>query len=249
MYCSNCGSKLAESDSVCPSCGQCLEVADLPEEDRSDRKKRKISKPVIIICVLLLAAVCVLLTLPPEIRGVPDSVICRDANYDIDSAAKYDVIHNVDTDAHIDDAQLKLVYKGDYGTKTITVPYSYEYSKSDDSWTLLEKGDATSEYVLDEKAYKEKSPFLGKIEGSRECTYSITFQKINMEEMYAVISYDIDFAKKSIPDISGFTTVALEDSYGLYFLIEYTYPGAWSSDQETLWFWLNIDKGIDTSLW
>lgn len=255
MFCSNCGSNIPDGGLYCPSCGQRSTPSHLEEIVDSSHKTKRInpkalfSKRFILLCVPLLIIVCIICIctlVPSEYKGVPDSVICRDASYDTADAYKYEVIHDVDTAAHIDDAKLKLYYKGTYGTKTIIAPYSYEYSKSNDSWSLLEEGTVTSEQLLNEQAYIDASPWVGECDGYHACSYSITFYEINMDEMYAIISYDIDFKDDSIPDLSNYSTVDLIEgggSWNLHFLIHYRYDG-FLSDEESLWFWLGIDYGL-----
>ena len=182
-----------------------------------------------------------------ESKGVPDSVIRRNTSYTIDKANKYGIIHDVDTDSHIDDLQMKLYFKGTYGTKTVQVPCSYQYNKADDSWTLLDEGPATSKQLLDEDSYIKSSPWKGAAEGYHDYSYSITFLNINMDRMEAVIHCDIDFKRDDIPDLNKTITVdfiEIGGSYNLHFEIDYIYPGMFSDKTESLWFWLDIDDGL-----
>lgn len=177
-----------------------------------------------------------------EEKGVPDSVVLRNTTYAPDFV-DYEVNHNVDTAAHIDDLKLVLHYAGNYGTKTITIPYTYQYDKGSDLWTLLHSGDGVGKHYINKTSYIDNSPFTGE---KSTFSYSISFHEIDTAQMTATISYDITFKHKNTV-ISGKKTVPIIESGGTFnshFLIEYTEESFLGYTKENLWFWFNIDTGI-----
>lgn len=213
---------------------------------------KKYTLPLCIICLIITLSAC-----SKEAAGVPDSVIFRDINYkiagyEINSASNHTVTHNVDTDAHIDDAILSLCFEGAYGTKTITVPFTYQYNKASDLWVMLDGGTATSERTINESSYIDASPWTGKVEGKHGYRYSITFHQIDTNSMTATISCEIDFETDSIPDVSKTVTVNLDDLGGAcdhVLSVDCSYEryignGYWTTEEVSAHFFLNYDNGL-----
>lgn len=165
--------------------------------------KTKITALTCLLCTFLLLSACsresngvpesdIPSTYSKEISGVPESVLLRDAGDLTQNCTNYKIEHNVDTAAHIDDLQLITIYKGRYGTKTLTTPYSYIYDKSTDIWTLMDTGSADAVYSVNKQAYIDSSPWTGrKSMNGWWYQYSITIHKI--DESSVTVSYHIDF--------------------------------------------------------
>ena len=149
--------------------------------------KKRIALFIGLLCTLLLLSAC-----SKESRGVPESVLLRDAGNLTQNCSNYKIKHNVDTAAHIDDLQLITIHKGPYGTKTLTTPYTYMYDKSTDIWTLIDTGFSDAVYSVDKQAYIASSPWTGRESmNGWWYQYSITIHKI--DESSVTVSYRIDF--------------------------------------------------------
>lgn len=170
--------------------------------------KKKIRLFICLLCTAHLFSACL-----NDNNGVPESVVLREARSLTEDYTSYKIKHNVDTAAHIDDVELELYFEGDYGKETITTSYSYQYNKSNDLWTLLEEGDVSSKYVINENTYISSSPCTGKGNGRYSFNYSINFEEFNTDACTATISYIIDF-DGSIHNYEGRTTIDIDYESG-----------------------------------
>ena len=208
--------------------------------------KKKITLLICLLCTLLIFSAC-----SKESRGVPESVFLQEFGSLIESYTSYKITHDVDTAAHIDHMHLELIYEGPYGTRTVTSTYMYQYDRASDLWTFLDSESGTVTRVFNERAYINASPMTGTYEalrGEMDCSYSITFHEIDMEAMTATIYYEIFFNNFHLPYISNYETVAIQDNGDFYgHSFEIGYPGSPKIESGTLWFWLDINTGLNTT--
>lgn len=218
MFCTNCGTSLPEDASRCPACGYRTET-DLPGESLSpspthkpSRSRRKRSKLIFLLFVsalVVFCAVCVLATLSPESKGVPDSYVLRHNSITRNPDSDYKITHNIDKDTHIDEVEFTTTSEGMYGTLTKTQVLQFQYDKASDLWEFLGIIPQNGEYVQDEQTLNDvlfihRSPFVGSSE-NESYTYSITFSEIDFTMLTATFTYTIDH-KNDEYDISGSMT-------------------------------------------
>lgn len=179
-----------------------------------------------------------------EPRGVPDSVILRNAY--VPENTTYEIEHNYDSDAHIDDVLLTMYYNANFGTEITTCSYAYQYDRSSDLWELIDERKEQNDRSVsfDEEAYQNNSPFIGNTNEYHNCEYSISVLDIDIENMKAKIEYSVDFSSSSVPDLSNSATVELwcsNDGEGPYFVIPYSRSIV---VRDEILFMLSIDEGI-----
>lgn len=191
--------------------GVCVFRAQLRLRTFYFKEREIMRKPIKFICLL-----CIILTLfgcSHDYKGVPDSVVLREAESQVENYTNYKINHKIDTAAHIDDIELELYNEGAYGTETIATSYSYQYNKATDLWTLLQAGDFSYKYVIDENAYISSSPCTGAVNGPYSFNYSISFEAFNADTHMASISYMIDF-DGSIHDYEGQAAINIDYNSG-----------------------------------
>lgn len=185
-----------------------------------------------ILC--LLSMIFSLTACSKEIFGVPKSVVLNDINYRGDGDLSVEISHNVDSSSHIDDAELLITEKGNFGTLETTTVYSYQYKKSDDAWELLGKGIAKRKHAINANAYINSPAWTG---STSSFDYAISFENIDTENMTAVVNCKIDFFTNRFPDTSETKLVHISDDIGsLYFLIP--------TGSTSVWFFFDVVKGI-----
>lgn len=166
---------------------------------------------------------------------VPESVIFLTTDIDVDTADRYTVTHNYDTDAYTDNVELTLYYEGPYGMDTSCHHLWYQYDKTSDLWTLIKEDDAIYEEEINADAYMNSSPWVGRDENIG-CDYSVFFYDIDTDQMTVDIGYNIVFDNNSIP--RSYNSGIFELSYG--YCIDLPYETAYGTEYLTLVFDRNV---------
>lgn len=179
-----------------------------------------------------------------EPNAVPDLILLKDAS--IAENTKYEITHNYDVETYVDDVLLAVQRKADFGTETTTYSYIYKYDKHMVSWELLKDGEKQGNSVIsfDKTAYVNHSPFTGNTNDYHGCTYSISVQDIDMENMKVTVQYSLDFSSDSVRDLNESATFDLwyaDNGEGPYFVIPYKRSMV---VQYEMFFILSIDAGL-----
>lgn len=177
-------------------------------------------------------------------KGVPDSQVLFSANINVDNANRYEIIHDYDTDTHVDSVEIVLYYEDHFGTITTRFPYWFQYDRASDLWTIIREGVRTTEHEIDEEAYRGYC-FYGTDENwIHPYDYSIEFIDIDTAQMTATIYYEITFYD-NIPSLRDTQTVEIQTNTGNHILIPYEYENFAGTSMNTLWFDFNIESGLE----
>lgn len=159
-----------------------------------------------------------------EVNEVPESVVLR--NISIDENATYSITHNYDSASHIDDVELITCYNGEYGTRTTTYTYAYQYDKSSDLWSLIggNNGMVSDVITLSEESYKNNNYFSGDFNQVHNGTYSIMVESLDLANNKATVTYAITFDDdmSTLYSTETFELDTANDGKSLCFVIPYT---------------------------
>lgn len=170
--------------------------------------------PVHIIILILIAfslspALGILTS--TESNGVPDVVVIYsdvykafESDYGIES---YEIQHNVDPQMHTDTATLVMSAETDYAVLSKSATLYYQYTKSDDLWTLLETDDNPYPSIaLKEENLISHSPWQGSTNnyysGNPNYSYILYIEAIDSQAHTMVVSYEIDYESDRYPDVT-----------------------------------------------
>ena len=159
-----------------------------------------------------------------EITGVPESVVLREVT--LDENVTYNISHHYDPASHIDDVELTTCYNGKYGTQTTTYTYAYQYNKSTDLWTLIDKnnGMQNTATTFNNESLKREYIFSGDFNQAHSGTYTIFVENLDLSNMKADLSYSINFNDNSagLYSRNTFDIYTTKDGKNLFFVIPYT---------------------------
>lgn len=154
-------------------------------------------------------------------NGVPDSLILRE--FQIDENQTYKINHDYDSATHIDDVELLITSKGNYGTKTTTFTCSYQYNKSTDLWTVYNEDNTTRNDIitLDAKKFIGTS-FEGRFSQNHKGNYYIKVNALDLDNKTINITYTIIFDDGEIlQDTREINIVSFNNETELGFIIGY----------------------------
>jgi hypothetical protein len=167
----------------------------------------KIKLAIVFLLIMVFLSAC-------SAKKVPDTVILRDLNTVQYTSYKFE--HSYDKDAHIDDVQITLYDKGEYGTEITKFIMPYQYDKASDLWKktqeyLLCLLDAEHSVEWNCDAIIEKSPWVGELDTYSDVSYSITIKSVDLKNMVAVVEYRIEYESEYKEDISKTAEFELEE--------------------------------------
>ena len=169
-----------------------------------------------------------------ESKGVPEAVVMNSdayqnfaSQYAIDSI---EIHHNVNSQTHIDTATLVMRVETDYAVLSKSATLSYQYTKSDDLWTLLETDDNPYPSIaLKEDNLISHSPWQGRTNnyysGNPNYSYTLSVESVDTESQTMVISYEIDYETDYADLIVEHRRVQYEHIIGENCYSFYTDPG------------------------
>lgn len=202
-------------------------------------------KPIIFsvcLCLILILTSCG----SSEKNGVSESVILNSSIYDV-NATKLEIIHDVDTDAHLDHVQVILNYESEYGIREDSISCLYQYDKSSDLWSLQDREETITQFNYNTQKLISSSPWTGTTSFPDSCTYSIAIHEIDTVNMTAKVFCDINFDDAAIADIHELQTVDLINYFPhLGFGVRYTDPSDWYEPDKGIVFYLYPDQGLTT---
>ena len=173
--------------------------------------------------------------------AVPESLVLR--NVSLDENTTYIMTHNYDAATHIDDVTLVTVYAGNYGTRTQTYIYSYQYDRSSDLWSLIGgKNGLQSDVVsFDPESFIGKT-FEGSYSQADSGQYSIQVTNLDLKNEKITVKYSISVQNYGLLSKTEILSIfPFSDGSGYGFEIHYTRSMV---VRYFITFTLDLNKGI-----
>lgn len=192
------------------------------------------------ILAIVLALICMMLPgcsgiQSKEGAGVPESVVLSsDAYYEFMNTygnCTYEIQHQVDTSAHTDNVTFIMSYESDYAILTESAYLRYQYTKSDDIWTLVDYVySETPTFELKADSIVNASPWQGEIKNyyssQPNCSYTLYVEDIDTQNLTITVQYMVDYNNSKYADITTAKTAMFplsdmsHDNYYLFNIYE-----------------------------
>lgn len=211
-----------------------------------------------IACMVLLISVCFLLCACGTDTEAPDSII-RESVSDqiraeglIEGNVKFTATHSPDSSNHTDTVKIKADVEGNYGTYTLSGTQTYQYSQSNDTWSVYRRGEWTEPAFT----FNKKLVDSWKIKDGND-QYDIKIKSINGNNISMECTAEVECllgdGKTCTLKASG--TYPISGNYKnteMKLVVEMDVPDGFyytgdNRDKATLFVYLDINSGVNSA--